>query len=184
MIKQLIIIALFALGMTGCSEDTKQNKSQSGSRMEKTDGSKKNVRNKDAGKKASSKKVGKYDNQEKAEDKSVYKEALKAEIKDVNAKLPVKVEEGVTVTNFTVEDNDAVYYYMCEEPKVGMDAIAQAQQKMKENTRHSLQTTNDPETIHLLRMLRGASMGLIFRYKGTKSGRTVDVSYSPAELEF
>ncbi len=113
---------------------------------------------------------------------TVYKEALKAEIKDVNAKLPVTVETGVTVTNFTVEGNDAVYYYMCEEPKVSMDAVEQAQAKMKEGTTKSLKTTNDPETIHLLRMLRGANMGLIFRYKGTKSGRTVDVVFRPAEI--
>lgn len=115
---------------------------------------------------------------------TVYKEALKAEIKDVCAKLPVKVEEGVTVENFTVEGNDAVYYYMCEEPKVNIEAVEQAKTKMKERTRESLKTTDDPETIHLLRMLRGGEMGLIFRYKGTKSGRAVDVAFSPEELNF
>lgn len=114
---------------------------------------------------------------------AVYKEALKAEIRDVNGKLPVIVEEGVTVTSFTVEENDAVYYYMCEEPEVSMDAVSQAKAKMKEGTRQSLKTTTDPETIHLLRMLRGANMGLIFRYKGTKSGRTVDVVFRPAEID-
>ena len=184
MIKQLYIIALITFCLSGCTAETKQNKGQRGSRVEKSAVSKKNVKNKAVGKNSSEKEADKPDKQEKTDDKSVYKEALKAEIKDVNAKLPVKVEEGVTVTNFTVEGNDAVSYYMCEEPKVGMDAIVQAQQKMKVNTRQSLQTTNDPETIHLLRMLRGAEMGLIFRYKGTKSGRTVDVSYSPAELNF
>ena len=39
---------------------------------------------------------------EEEDSPTVYKEALKAEIKDVCAKLPVKVEEGVTVENFTV----------------------------------------------------------------------------------
>jgi hypothetical protein len=46
---------------------------------------------------------------------------------------------------------------------------------MKSGTTNSLKTTNDPETVHLLRMLKNADMGLIFRYEGTKSGRTVDV---------
>ena len=165
MIKQLIIISLITCCLSGCTAETKQNKEHRGSRVEKTASSKKNEKNKAGNKKSLDKEADKSDNKEKTDDKSVYKEALKAEIKDVNAKLPVKVEEGVTVTSFTVEGNDAVYYYMCEEPKVSMDAIVRAQPKMKVNTRQSLQTTNDPETIHLLRMLRGAEMGLIFRYK-------------------
>ncbi len=121
-------------------------------------------------------------NEEEEDSPTVYKEALKAEINDVCAKLPVTVEPGVTVENFTVEGNDAVYYYMCEEPKVNIDAVEQAKTKMKERTRESLKTTNDPETIHLLRMLNGGQMGLIFRYKGTKNGKAVDVVFSPADV--
>lgn len=184
MFKNLIIFTVFAVFCIGCSEGEKKTKTQNTNRTEKTAGSRKKEKIYESASNSGNKTTDSSSDKTTTDDKDVYKEALKAEIKDVNAKLPVKVEEGVTVTSFTVEGNDAVYYYMCEEPKVSMDAILQAQQKMKVNTRQSLQTTNDPETIHLLRMLRGSGMGLIFRYKGTKSGRTVDVSYSSAELEF
>ena len=158
-----------------CSEPQKPTKKEKTVKTEKTKSDKKDG--------VSTKQASPSEKTDEKDSPTVYKEALKAEIKDVCAKLPVKVEEGVTVENFTVEGNDAVYYYMCEEPKVNMDAVAQAKPKMKEGTRESLKTTHDPETIHLLRMLKGGQMGLVFRYKGTKSGKAVDVVFSPAEIK-
>ena len=116
-------------------------------------------------------------------DPQVYKEALKAEIADVNGKLPVQVEEGVTVTKFTVEGNDAVYYYMCDEQVVSMDALRKSQEKIKSGTLQALKTTRDPETLHLLKMLRKGDMGLTYKYIGTKSNATVLVQYSPEEIK-
>ena len=103
------------------------------------------------------------------DERATYKEALKAEISDVNGK-------------FTIEDNDAVYYYMCDESIVKMQAIEQSQSKMRKGTEESLRTTSDPETAHLLHMLNRAGMGLIFRYQGTQSGKAVDVRYSPEDV--
>ena len=116
------------------------------------------------------------------DERATYKEALKAEISDVNGKLPVDVETGIRVTKFTIEDNDAVYYYMCDESIVKMQAIEQSQSKMRKGTEESLRTTSDPETAHLLHMLNRAGMGLIFRYQGTQSGKAVDVRYSPEDV--
>ena len=116
------------------------------------------------------------------DERATYKEALKAEISDVNGKLPVDVETGIRVTKFTIEDNDAVYYYMCDESIVKMQAIEQSQSKMRKGTEGSLRTTSDPETAHLLHMLNRAGMGLIFRYQGTQSGKAVDVRYSPEDV--
>ena len=120
---------------------------------------------------------------EKKNDPQVYKEALKAEITDVNGKLPVQVEPGVTVTKFTVEDNDAVYYYMCDESIVNMSALRQSQEKMKTGTLASLKTTRDPETLHLLMMLRKGEMGLTYKYVGVKTGETILVQYNPEEIK-
>ena len=120
---------------------------------------------------------------EKKNDPQVYKEALKAEITDVNGKLPVQVEPGVTVTKFTVEGNDAVYYYMCDENVVNMNALRQSQEKMKTGTFASLKTTRDPETLHLLMMLRKGAMGLTYKYVGVKTGETILVQYNPEEIK-
>ena len=67
---------------------------------------------------------------EKQDDTQVYKQALKAEIADVNGKLPVQVEQGVTVTKFTVEGNDAVYYYMCDEQVVSKIGRASCRERV------------------------------------------------------
>ncbi len=121
-------------------------------------------------------------NDDSDDSREFYKQVLQKEIEDVNHKLPHVVESGITVTLFIIEGNNAVYYYMCDEPAIDMDAVKSSKSQIKEASEKSLKTTKDPETIHLLKLLKDAEMGLVFRHQGISSGKTVDISFSPSEI--
>lgn len=170
-----LLIAAFVFCLTSCTDNPtpKEKEGKATTAVKKqTD----KQRSKD---KAKSPKV----NENKAESGTdIYKHVLESEISDVNKKLPMQVENGVTVTKFTVEGNDAVYYYTCDENIISLNTLKSSKSQMHTNILASLTQTKDPETIHLLSLLYNAEMGMTYKYVSKKNGKTIELKFTPQEI--
>lgn len=99
-------------------------------------------------------------------------------ISEGNKECPVAATSDITMVSMTVEDNAVVYTYLILENELQAEEVADI---IDEGSFKNSFNSNDQNKTLLLNMIE-ANMGLIARFKGAKSGYSVEHHYSPEDV--
>ncbi len=100
-----------------------------------------------------------------------------------NARCPLKIEEGVTLTKIDLLDDNLVCYYETDEDIYDMNELKLNQSYLKESQQESFESMrNDLTMQNDLKSLIALNKGYQFRYFGNKTKKFVDVIFTPEEL--
>jgi hypothetical protein len=98
-----------------------------------------------------------------------------------HAMCPQTVEAGVIATSVKDENGSMVYVYEVDEEYCDLSLFDYPQ--FKKEMRASIQEGfSDPSCQNTIRLLKALDKQLVFRYCGKKSGKTVDLKFTPSEL--
>lgn len=92
--------------------------------------------------------------------------------------LPQKIDEVTTVERMYVQGDSFFYIYSIDENKTDMEVIEYNKSEMRKDLQLVLKTNGAP----LARLCKEANKNIIYRYKGSISGKSIDFKFSPNEL--
>ncbi len=100
--------------------------------------------------------------------------------------LPLEVDELTVLTDMVLEDGSVVYLYDIDDRQVDMDVFAEHAEEQKSNILQELKRQSRDENsslAHFLGLVMHENKGIVYRYRGRSSGKTVDVEISNIELK-
>lgn len=106
---------------------------------------------------------------------------LNSLIEMTKMQFPIEVEEGITATDLYWKDNDVIFVYSVDETLCNVYAIGVNADEIKINMSSSIIST--PTAKRFIQAVTGCEKGLIYRYKGSATGYTADIVFSPEELK-
>lgn len=105
-------------------------------------------------------------------------------IEQLNAMLPMNLGSGFTMEKVTSGSEGIVYDIKCKDSMIDMDMIEQNKDELRANTLAQLK--NEKRTnknfSSLLEFCQESGKKVIYRYKGSPSGKTVDITIDPDEI--
>lgn len=109
---------------------------------------------------------------------------LVANIETANAQCPQQVDEQTRLTAVTLDGRSAVYHYTVDEGALGMDvdALATASSTMKDAIRSNMTGNMRTVMAPFIRLLIANGTRLVYRYKGSTSGKYLDIVFTVDEL--
>lgn len=109
---------------------------------------------------------------------------LVANIETANAQCPQQVDEQTRLTAVTLDGRSAVYHYTVDEEALGMDvdALATASSTMKDAIRSNMTGNMRTVMAPFIRLLIANGTRLVYRYKGSTSGKYLDIVFTVDEL--
>ena len=101
-------------------------------------------------------------------------ELLDAQVAITVAQLPIQVDEITLMTDLVREDGCVVYYYDVDESVLDLDELEANSEAVVEVLTASLQQQKDsPGTSMFIRACKQANADIVYRYKGTTTGKIV-----------
>ena len=108
---------------------------------------------------------------------------LKTIVETANSDCPVSMGNMGEVTSIEYVDGNVVYNLSVNESIIDIDALNENPKLMKKGVLAMLNSSDaDNDTKELVKALEEADAGLIFRYHGSKSGKTASVSLSRNDI--
>ena len=105
---------------------------------------------------------------------------LEEQVQIINAQCPQNLEEGLTMTHATYENDNFVYYYDADEDLLSLEKIQQNYMTIKSNIIDELNSCI--ETERLIKTLKDADATLIYKYIGNTSKETCTIKIYHSEL--
>lgn len=96
-----------------------------------------------------------------------------------NMDCPYSVDEGMEMEKIYDNGRNVVVDFKLDESKYDPSILKQFQSQAKEGIKESLDDRNMYQLLHLLAPL---DKGLVYHYYGDKSGKSVDIEFTPEEL--
>lgn len=122
------------------------------------------------------KNVGKADSPEQAA-----LEALKSRIEVLNSQLPAQMDEGMVLTNATIEKDYVVYNISVDEQKYPIAEIEKERSQREANLKTWL-TVSGRSTAEMAKLCKEAGKGIAHRYTGDKSEKTCLIGIPASDL--
>ena len=107
---------------------------------------------------------------------------LYAEIEATNMQLPMQVDEVTVLEKLVVEGNSVVYLYLVDESRVSIDDMKSNTDATKENLK-SMLMNGGPLVQAFLKKVVDTGRDLRYRYAGSESGESMEVVFTPADLQ-
>ncbi len=101
-------------------------------------------------------------------------------ISNLNVDLPQQIDKAMTQQKAVLEGDNIILLIICNEDVVDMDAMKGSVRESKNNMMKAMRS--DPESKTFLKTVKGIDCNIIYRYKGNKSGKTVDIKILKNEL--
>lgn len=92
------------------------------------------------------------------------------------AELPIQVDEGLTITDIHIQDNNIVYEAVCDETMYDIDAIRESSDMVADEMLRS--ASSDADMCATFDLCKVSHTGLIYVYHGKQSGKTAQVKIS------
>ena len=94
------------------------------------------------------------------------------------------MDEQTRLTAVTLDGRSAVYHYTVDEEALGMDvdALATASSTMKDAIRSNMTGNMRTVMAPFIRLLIANGTRLVYRYKGSTSGKYLDIVFTVDEL--
>lgn len=93
---------------------------------------------------------------------------------------PYEMDEGLIMNRVYVDGDDAVYECLADETLYDIDQMRANNYALKESIRQGF--NSDPTMANAANIFAKNNKNLVFRYKGDRTGKTVDVVYTAEEL--
>jgi len=110
---------------------------------------------------------------------------LKDAVKQMNASCPIKAGKRELLEGAEFKDNKWIYYYAVKEDSLVMfDNPIQNEQfavAMKQSTSEGI--LGNPSMLTMIEALIKVDAQLVYKYRGTRSGKTIDVCFTSNELK-
>lgn len=109
-------------------------------------------------------------------------EALRKYTELSNIQLPIKIEKGLYLQKYSLEDAYTVVLYSMDESMYSIDKLNENRASLKTQQKKELLLTNDLSVRTFLNTVKNAKYGLIYRYIGNLSGKKCDIVFTPKEV--
>lgn len=96
-----------------------------------------------------------------------------------NAQCPLTIDEGMTMTKAYDDGSNLIYECRIDEQIYDIDILKYNKSEMKRNIKSAIY---DPVSSRLINILSSLGKGIIYRYNGDTSGKSVDIFFSPEEV--
>lgn len=106
---------------------------------------------------------------------------LKELVDITNLSFPMEVDEATTVEKLSIEGDWVVYDYTVDEEVVSIDLLEKNKAQMKESLKTNISSGMDVR--QFAQTCLDCDKGILYRYKGEKSGNTAVVSFSVDDLK-
>lgn len=101
-------------------------------------------------------------------------------IDESNKGFPIELSEGIMATGIELEGDNVVYNYVVSESIVNLDALSKNKASLKSGL---VQNLGSGSSQKLIEMAVENGLGLLYRYKGVDSGRTIEVNFDAKEVK-
>lgn len=108
-------------------------------------------------------------------------ELLKKQVEITNVQCPMKIDQGMTITELTIEGWCVVYNVEIDENLYSIEALESCLTEVKENIVANLDKT-DPAIQAFLEACKQANKGIAYKYIGKVSGKSCMVKIPASEL--
>lgn len=107
---------------------------------------------------------------------------LQSMIANTKLNLPIKIEEGITLTDIFLENGYCIYVYTCDESILKIDLLQANDAALKTIMKRELYEKPDLVMKSICEMLRSTNNGLEYRYVGATSGKSYTCRIEADEL--
>lgn len=97
------------------------------------------------------------------------------------ATLPIKIDEGMLITDYKLEDKDLAIIIQVDEQIYSLDIMSGLKDEMKASIID--EGMSDPESKLLFNMCKENNLGLIYRLYGSSSRRNIEIRIPSYELQ-
>ena len=109
-------------------------------------------------------------------------ERLSQYILIANHMFPMDVENGIVITNISMEQGNVVYNATTDEDIVKISDIRSMKNEIYSSMLSEMQTSTDSEIVQMLSLCKDAHANIVYRYVGQKSNESVDIVLPYTEL--
>lgn len=109
------------------------------------------------------------------------KQLIKYQLEVANEALPQQVERGMTMESVALEGSSIVYLCRMNEDLYDIDMFRQVKSEMKKGIVEG--TPIDFETEAFFKTIVESNYNLVYRYKGSASGKSLDIVITPEEIQ-
>ncbi len=104
---------------------------------------------------------------------------LSLSIEAERASLPLQIDEGMLLTDYSLDDENIVISVKCDEKIYSIDAISSNRELVKESIFKEL---DDPSSKSLLDMCKISHTGIKYIFTGNRSHKTAEILFSSDEI--
>lgn len=108
-------------------------------------------------------------------------ESLKTRIDVLNSQLPAQMDEGMVLTNATIEKDYVVYNISLDEQKYPIEEIEKERSQREANLKTWL-STSGRATAEMAKLCKEAGKGIAHRFTGEKSQKTCIIGIAASDL--
>ena len=94
-------------------------------------------------------------------------------VNNLNVDLPQQMNQAMVQQKASVEADNIVLHIICDEDFVDMDRLKASVKESKKNMLEAMK--NDPEGLAFIKAVQGIQCNVIYRYRGNKSNKIVDI---------
>lgn len=96
-----------------------------------------------------------------------------------NSQCPLTIDEGMTITRAYDDGSNLIYECRIDEQMYDIEMLKYNESEMKKSIKSVF---NEPMTSRYINLCSSLDKGLIYRYNGDTSGKSVDIIFTPEEL--
>lgn len=96
-----------------------------------------------------------------------------------NAQCPLNIDEGMTMTKAYDDGSNIIYECRTDEQIYDIDILKYNKSDIKRNIKSAF---NEPMSSRYINLCSSLGKGIIYRYYGDTSGKSVDIIFTPEEL--
>lgn len=113
------------------------------------------------------------------DEESISETLLKNMVTTENAACPTLVDNGLVLRKVSDDGSNVIYEYSLNESVYDMNHFKNSQSEVRKNLKENFQ---DPSTKSQLETLVANGRGVIFKYTGETSGKSLEIEFAPHEL--
>lgn len=106
---------------------------------------------------------------------------LKAAVEQAGKELPMKAEEGIIITDISLEGDYVVYGAKVDENLYSIDLLEENKAELKKSMMGELDSS-DEDVKEMLKLCKEANKGISYIFTGDQTGETCEVRINPSEL--
>lgn len=104
---------------------------------------------------------------------------LAQQIASVDASCPFFIDEGMKIVRAYDDGNNVVYVALIDEDIYDLETLLYSRHEIKKGMK---ETFGDPTMKLFIERLKSLGKGLVYRYQGDRSGKSIDITFTTEEL--